>query len=91
MVYFKAENGALIPFTQPLMAAQRLTHGGYNLSISVGNSVIWEKKLNPGTDHEARHTLKFMLGCIHDAVEESATNTVLNLKDWGEAYVARRS
>lgn len=101
MVYFKTKDAALVPFTQPLMAAQRVDYHHepdrydglktYSLSITMGGYVIWEAKTEKRRDQQARDILRTMLTYIHEAIEEAidegTVDFIIQPHVWGEELV----
>lgn len=101
MVYFKNKEGTLFPFTQPIMAAQRVDYyheadrwdglKTYSLQLTCGGYVIWEAKTQKRRDQEVRDILRTMLTYIHEAVEdaidEGCPDTIIQPHVWGEELV----
>lgn len=101
MVYFKTKEGALIPFTQPLMAHERVDYHHephrydglktYSLSINMGGYVVWEGKTQKRHDQDVRGILRTMLTYIHEAIEdaldEGTTDFIIQPHVWGEELI----
>lgn len=101
MVYFKTKDGALIPFTQPLMVSERVDYyhepdrydglKTYSLSITMGGYVIWEDKAQKRRDQEVRDILRTMLTYIHETIEdfldEGITDFIIQPHVWAKELI----